>query len=114
MRSLIEVNVESLRGLAGDVEEWEEIEFLVDSGAGATVIGPDDVRAVKASESDPNRTYKLADGSLIPNKGAKAFNTVTEEGELDVSCDGNSINTIQTGEGFGTTALSYRHCCKTS
>ena len=42
------------------------------------MIGPDDVRAVKASDPDPNRTYKLADGSLIMNKGRKVFNAVTE------------------------------------
>ncbi|MDA8609375.1 zinc finger domain-containing protein, partial [bacterium] len=64
MSSLIEGTVDSLNGIEEEVEEWEELEFLVDSGAGTTVIGPEDVRAVKASDPDPKRTYKLADGSL--------------------------------------------------
>ena len=61
---------------------WEDIEFLVDSGAGTTVIGTEDVRAVKASDPDPNRTYTLADGSLIQNKGHKTFNAVTEDNQV--------------------------------
>ena len=46
------------------------------------MVGPDDVRAVKASDPDPNRTYKLADGSLIMNKGRKTFNAVTEDHQI--------------------------------
>ena len=73
MSSLTEITVDSLNGIEEEVEEWEELESLVDSGAGTTVIGPEDVRAVKASDPDPSRTYKLADGSLIPNRGHKCF-----------------------------------------
>ena len=61
-------------------QDWEEIEFLVDSGASATVIGEDMVKAVKAADPNPNANYKLADGSIIPNKGYKHFVGVTEEG----------------------------------
>lgn len=53
---------------------------MVDSGAGTTVIGPEDAKAVRASEFDLNNTYKLADGSIIQNKGMKEFNAVTEDG----------------------------------
>ena len=82
MSSLIEVKVDSLNRIEEEVEEWEEIEFLVDSGAGTTVIGPEDVRAVKASDPDPSRTYKLADGSLIMNKGRKIFNALTDDHQI--------------------------------
>ena len=67
MRSLIEVTTEALNGLADDVQEWEEIEFLVDSGASATVVGKEEVRAVKASEPDTSVHYRLADGSRREN-----------------------------------------------
>ena len=45
------------------------------------MIGLEDVRAVKASCPDPSRTYKLADGSLIMNKGHNTFNAVTEDNQ---------------------------------
>ena len=78
MRSLIEVRAEVLNGIA-DVQEWEEVEFMVDSGAGTTVIPPDEVKAVKPSDPDPDRNYKLADGSLIQDKGTKTFNAQMED-----------------------------------
>ena len=65
-----------------ELQEWEDIEFLVDSGAGTTVIGPEPVKAVRGSDPDPSRTYKLADGSLIMNKGHKTFNEVTEDNQI--------------------------------
>ena len=52
---------------------------MVDSGAGTTVIGPDHAKAVKASEPEPNSFYKLADGSIIQNKGTKTFNAQTDD-----------------------------------
>ena len=66
-----------MNGINQDVEEWEEIEFMVDSGAGHTVIGPDHVKAVTAGEPEAGRNYKLADGSLIPHMGQKKFQAVT-------------------------------------
>ena len=78
MRSLIEVRAEVLNGIA-DAQEWEEVEFMVDSGAGTTVIPTDEVKAVKPSDPDPDRNYKLADGSLIQDKGTKTFNAQTED-----------------------------------
>ena len=53
---------------------------MVESGASATVIGEDMVKAVKAADPNPNANYKLADGSIIPNKGYKHFLGVAEEG----------------------------------
>ena len=55
---LQEVRNDQINGCSEEVEEWEEIELLVDSGASATVIGVDVVRGVKASDPDPNRTDK--------------------------------------------------------
>ena len=82
VRSLIEISTSSLSGLSDVTEEWEEIEFLVDSGAGTTVIGPEHAKAVQASDPDPNANYKLADGSIIPNQGRKEFAAVTEDWDL--------------------------------
>ena len=39
MGLLQEVHVDSINGCSEEVEEWEVIEFLVDSGASATVVG---------------------------------------------------------------------------
>ena len=78
---LIPQEAESLNGISQDVEEWEEIEFMVDSGAGHTVIGPEHVKAVAAGEPEAGRTYKLADGSLIPRMGNKRIRAVTEDNQ---------------------------------
>ena len=60
------------------MKEWEELEFLVDSGAPATVVGKYQVPAVKASEPDPNRWYKIADGNTIQKRGEKLFRADTD------------------------------------
>ena len=62
------------------VEECEEIEFLVDSGASATVLGDESVQAVQAESPRSETTFKLADGSTIPHKGNKTFKAVTDSG----------------------------------
>ena len=76
---LISVRTESLAGLGQKVEEFEELEFMVDSGAGHTVVSPEQVKAVKASDPDVDQHYKLADGSLMPHKGEKVFQAATED-----------------------------------
>ena len=81
-RALIEISMDSLNGLSEEAEEWEEIEFMVDSGAGTTVIRPEHAKAVQASEPDPNANYKLTAGSIIHNQGRKTFTAVTEEWDL--------------------------------
>ena len=82
VKSLIEISMNSLNGLSQETEEWEEINFMVDSGAGTTVIGPEHAKAVQASDLDPDANYKLADGSIIPNQGRKEFAAVTEDWDL--------------------------------
>ena len=50
--ALTVITATSINGLEKTAEEWEEIEFMVDSGAGVTVVGPENVRPVEASEPD--------------------------------------------------------------
>ena len=80
--AFLELGVLTVYRLSEEAEEWEDIEFMVDSGAGTTVIGPEHVRAVQASEPDPAANYKLADGSIIHNQGRKNFVAATEDWEL--------------------------------
>ena len=54
---------------------------MVDSGAGATVVGPEDVRAVEAEEADHAMNFRLADGSLIQDQGKKSFHAQDPEEE---------------------------------
>ena len=68
VRSLVEVLTDTVNSAEERAQEWEEIEFLVDSGASATVVGDEMVRAVRATDPNPNANYRLADGSTIPNK----------------------------------------------
>ena len=69
----------SINGCSENAKELEELELLVDSGASATVVGKDEVKAVEASEPDPTRHYKMADGSVIPHLGDKKVRAVTDE-----------------------------------
>ena len=69
----------AINGCSENAKEWEELELLVDSGASATVVGKDDVGAVEASEPDPSRHYKMADGSIIPHLGDKQIRAATDE-----------------------------------
>ena len=61
--TLIEMTSDSVNGLSHQAEEWEEIEFLVDSGASVTVVGDETVKAVQAVSPSSEKQYKLADGS---------------------------------------------------
>ena len=70
---MIEVSPNQLNGMRDDIPEWEELEVTVDSGAGVSVIKEEDAVAAHVGAGDPTRSYKLADGSLIPNKGHKCF-----------------------------------------
>ena len=76
---LKEIRGDTIGGCSENAEEWEKLGFLVDSGAPATVVGKDEVRAVAASEADPNRHYKMADGGIIPHLGVKKVSAVVDE-----------------------------------
>ena len=58
---------------------------MVDSGASATVVGAEQIRAVKASEPDSSRFYNMADGSVIPHKGQKHFVAHTGSGLMKMT-----------------------------
>ena len=67
------------------VEEWEEVEFGVDSGATETVVGRETLAWMPAEHGVPFKRgvkYGMADGSEIDNEGEKDFEGVTEEGIL--------------------------------
>ena len=81
-KAFIEISVDALNGLTEEAEEWEELEFNVDSGAGTTVIGPEHAKAVQASDPDPTANYMLADGSIIHNQGGKNFVASTEDWDM--------------------------------
>ena len=68
VHSLTKIKLESARTLE-DAEEWEELVMTVDSGAGATVINPNMVKAVEAKNPRPEIKYEAADGGHIPNMG---------------------------------------------
>ena len=70
---LQEMHVDSMRARDEKIKDWEGLEFLVDSGASAAVVGKYQLRAVKASEPDPNRWYNMADGNFIQHRGEKLF-----------------------------------------
>ena len=74
-----EIRGDTLGGCSENAEEWEELEFLVDSGASATVVGKDEVRAVTASDPDPSSHYKMAVGSMILHMGDRKVRAVTDE-----------------------------------
>ena len=64
-------------------EEWEYVEFILDSGATATVIPPNVGKAYAIKPGDASRagvTYEVANGEEIPNLGEKLMPVVTAEG----------------------------------
>ena len=79
---LIEKRTQSLMPLSG-TDEWEYLEFILDSGATATVIPPNVGKAYDIQPGDASRagvTYEVANGEEIPNLGEKLMPVVTAEG----------------------------------
>ena len=73
---------EGVNAVGGD-EEWEEIEFAVDSGATETVVSENMLSSIDTKESWGSKqgvTYKVANGTKIPNEGEKVFCAVTDGG----------------------------------
>ena len=54
--------------------------MAVDSGASATVVSDEMVKAVSAQNARPDVKYEVADGSQIPHLGEKKFSAETECG----------------------------------
>lgn len=76
------MSVDSINGMKDDIPEWEEIEAMVDSGAGTSVINMEQAAAAHLGAGDPTRNYELADGSIIPNKRHKCFVAHTASGHI--------------------------------
>ena len=74
-----EITVGSTRAVE-EIPEWEVLEMIVDSGASATVVGEDMVKAVTAQNVRHDIKYEVADGSHIPHPGEKQFRAVTDCG----------------------------------
>ena len=55
MSPLICVSAESLAGLDQKVEEWEELEIMVDSRAGHTVVCPEQVKTSPQGSQTPRK-----------------------------------------------------------
>ena len=65
---IAEITVGSIRAVE-EVPDWGALEMVVDSGASATVIGEDMVKAVSAQNARPDEKYEVADGSRFPHLG---------------------------------------------
>ena len=82
LRILMEKRSQNLMPLSG-TNEWEYLEFILDSGATATVILPNVGKAYEIQPGDASRagvTYEVANGEEIPNLGEKLMPVVTAEG----------------------------------
>ena len=67
-----------------EIQEWEEVEMAVDSGATETVVGEDMIRGVETKPGEATRRgvqYEVASGELIPNLGEKNFLAYGEHGQ---------------------------------
>jgi hypothetical protein len=81
LRPLATILPEGINSLGED--EWEVIEFAVDSGATETVISDEMVGSVETKPSWASKMgvqYEVANGVKIPNEGEKVFNGLTDEG----------------------------------
>ena len=68
-----------------EMQEWEEVEVAVDSGATETVVGEDMIKGVETKEGEAARRgvqYEVASGELIPNLGEKSFLAYGEQGQV--------------------------------
>ena len=78
--------------------EWEEIKGIVDSGAVDSVAHPDTGKAfpiVPMEASKAEKTYTVADGRQIPNRGKKDFEGYTRDG-LPINMGNNITDVVKT------------------
>ena len=81
VKPLKTIEPEGLKMVA--VEEWEEVEFGVDSGATETVVGRGTLSWMEAKEGAAFKRgvkYGMANGEEIDNEGEKEFEGTTEDG----------------------------------
>ena len=63
--------------------DWEEFDFIVDSGASETVIGPEMINSAETKAGKDSKRgvrYEIANGVRIDNLGEKKFIATSEEG----------------------------------
>ena len=68
-----------------ELQEWEEVEMAVDSGATETVVGEEMIKGVETKQGEAARRgvqYEVASGELIPNLGEKNFLAYGEHGQV--------------------------------
>ena len=81
INGLLTIMPEELSSIRSD--GWEEFEFIVDSGASETVIGPQMVNSAEAKASRGSKScvrYEIANGVRIDNLGEKKFMATSKEG----------------------------------
>ena len=62
-------------------EEWKEIRLTVDSGAGVTVVPPDEAENVETVDGEmKGARYEVANGQIIKNLGVKKCFLTTNDG----------------------------------
>ena len=69
--TLIEMGTDGVHGFNEEAPEWEELEFLVDSGASVIGLGDESVKAVQASDANKGRQYKRRTGATSPIKAPR-------------------------------------------
>ena len=80
---------------------WTRIDFVIDSGASATTIPKELVGKVKLGESVGYHSFRLANGSLVPNEGtlvAKAWLMGNEEVAMRMAVANISQPLISVGQ----------------
>ena len=76
------VEPEGLRAVGGQAE-WEDIEFIVDSGASETVVGEEMLENIPTRESSASRRgveYETANGERIMNFGGESIQSGNQGG----------------------------------
>ena len=79
-------SVQDPQGEESSIDEWEYLEFILDSGATATVILPNFGKGCKIQPGDASWagvTYEVANGEEILNVGEKLIPVVTAEGHVE-------------------------------
>ena len=75
INTLIEISPAGVNAME-EIQEWEEVEMAVDSGATETVVGEDMIKGIETKQGEAARRgvqYEVASGELIPNLGEKNF-----------------------------------------
>ena len=84
IKMLVTINPQSMNSVE-ELDEWEEIDMAVDTGATETVVGSDMLTSIETYQGEAAKRgveYEVASGTTIPNLGEKKFMAVGEEGHM--------------------------------